>query len=326
MMDWTDRHCRFFHRLLSRQARLYTEMVTAEAVLRGDRQRLLGFSPAEHPVALQLAGSDPEALAEAAVLGEAFGYDEINLNVGCPSHRVQKGRFGACLMAEPELVARCVAAMQHRLSVPVTVKCRIGIDAQDSERDLDRFISIVADAGCSSFIVHARKAWLKGLSPKQNRKLPPLDYARVWGLKAAHGKLEIVVNGGIDGLAAAQAHLEKVDGVALGRAAYQNPYLLAQVDRQLFGATEPPPTRRAVLEALVPYVEAHLSKGGRLNNVVRHILGLYHGQPNARAFRRHLSQHAPRPGAGIEVLIESMALMADGGANLDHDRIGALAL
>jgi tRNA-dihydrouridine synthase A len=326
MMDWTDRHCRFFHRLLSRQARLYTEMVTAEAVLRGDRQRLLGFSPAEHPVALQLAGSDPEALAEAAVLGEAFGYDEINLNVGCPSHRVQEGRFGACLMAEPELVARCVAAMQHRLSVPVTVKCRIGIDEQDSERDLDRFISIVADAGCSSFIVHARKAWLKGLSPKQNRKLPPLDYARVWGLKAAHGKLEIVVNGGIDGLAAAQAHLEKVDGVALGRAAYQNPYLLAQVDRQLFGATEPPPTRRAVLEALVPYVEAHLSKGGRLNNVVRHILGLYHGQPNARSFRRHLSQHAPRPGAGIEVLIESMALMADGGANLDHDRIGALAL
>ena len=326
MMDWTDRHCRFFHRLLSRQARLYTEMVTAEAVLRGDRQRLLGFSPAEHPVALQLAGSDPEALAEAAVLGEAFGYDEINLNVGCPSHRVQEGRFGACLMAEPELVARCVAAMQHRLSVPVTVKCRIGIDEQDSERDLDRFISIVADAGCSSFIVHARKAWLKGLSPKQNRELPPLDYARVWGLKAAHGKLEIVVNGGIDGLAAAQAHLEKVDGVALGRAAYQNPYLLAQVDRQLFGATEPPPTRRAVLEALVPYVEAHLSKGGRLNNVVRHILGLYHGQPNARAFRRHLSQHAPRPGAGIEVLIESMALMADGGANLDHDRIGALAL
>jgi tRNA-dihydrouridine synthase A len=326
MMDWTDRHCRFFHRLLSRQARLYTEMVTAEAVLRGDRQRLIGFSPAEHPVALQLAGSDPEALAEAAVLGEAFGYDEINLNVGCPSQRVQEGRFGACLMAEPELVARCVAAMQHRLSVPVTVKCRIGIDEQDSERDLDRFISIVADAGCSSFIVHARKAWLKGLSPKQNRELPPLDYARVWGLKAAHGKLEIVVNGGIDSLAAAQAHLEKVDGVALGRAAYQNPYLLAQVDRQLFGATEPPPTRRAVLEALVPYVEAHLSKGGRLNNVVRHILGLYHGQPNARAFRRHLSQHAPRPGAGIEVLIESMALMADGGANLDHDRIDALAL
>jgi len=326
MMDWTDRHCRFFHRLLSRQARLYTEMVTAGAVLRGDRQRLIGFSPAEHPVALQLAGSDPEALAEAAVLGEAFGYDEINLNVGCPSQRVQEGRFGACLMAEPELVARCVAAMQHRLSVPVTVKCRIGIDEQDSERDLDRFISIVADAGCSSFIVHARKAWLKGLSPKQNRELPPLDYARVWGLKAAHGKLEIVVNGGIDSLAAAQAHLEKVDGVALGRAAYQNPYLLAQVDRQLFGATEPPPTRRAVLEALVPYVEAHLSKGGRLNNVVRHILGLYHGQPNARAFRRHLSQHAPRPGAGIEVLIESMALMADGGANLDHDRIDALAL
>ncbi len=326
MMDWTDRHCRFFHRLLSRHARLYTEMVTAQAVLRGDRNRLLAFSPAEHPVALQLAGCEPAALAEAALLGEAYGYDEINLNVGCPSHRVQDGRFGACLMAEPELVARCVAAMQRRLKVPVTVKCRIGIDEQDSERDLDRFIGTVADAGCSSFIVHARKAWLKGLSPKQNRELPPLEHARVWGLKAAHSKLEIIINGGIATLAATQAHLEKVDGVAIGRSAYQNPYLLASVDRQLFGAPEPPPSRRDVLEALVPYVEAHLGKGGRLNNIVRHILGLYHGQPYARAFRRHLSQHAPHPGAGIDVLLASMALIEDGEGDLGHDRIGSLSL
>jgi tRNA-dihydrouridine synthase A len=326
MMDWTDRHCRFFHRLLSRHARLYTEMVTAQAVLRGDRNRLLAFSPAEHPVALQLAGSEPAALAEAAWLGEAYGYDEINLNVGCPSNRVQDGRFGACLMAEPELVARCVAAMQRRLKVPVTVKCRIGIDEQDSERDLDRFIGTVADAGCSSFIVHARKAWLKGLSPKQNRELPPLDHARVWGLKAAHAKLEIIINGGIATLAAAQAHLEKVDGVAIGRSAYQHPYLLASVDRLLFGAPEPPPSRRDVLEALVPYVEAHLRQGGRLNNIVRHILGLYHGQPYARAFRRHLSQYAPRPGAGIDVLLESMALIEDGEGDLGRDRIGSLSL
>ncbi|HEU0159545.1 MAG TPA: tRNA dihydrouridine(20/20a) synthase DusA, partial [Hyphomicrobiaceae bacterium] len=235
MMDWTDRHCRFFHRLLSSHARLYTEMVTAQAVLRGDRDRLLAFSPAEHPVALQLAGCEPTLLAEAAAVGEAYGYDEINLNVGCPSDRVQEGRFGACLMAEPELVARCVAAMRRSLQVPVTVKCRIGIDDQDSERDLSRFIGIVADAGCTSFIVHARKAWLKGLSPKQNRELPPLDYARVWALKASHPELEIIINGGIATLGSAQAQLAKVDGVAVGRSAYQNPYLLADVDRQLFG-------------------------------------------------------------------------------------------
>jgi tRNA-dihydrouridine synthase A len=307
MMDWTDRHCRFFHRLLSRHARLYTEMVTAEAVRRGDRHRLLAFSPAEHPVVLQLGGSEPHALAEAAKLGEAYGYDEINLNVGCPSDRVQEGRFGACLMAEPQLVARAVGAMRRQLKVPVTVKCRIGIDDQDSERDLDRFIRIVADAGCTSFIVHARKAWLKGLSPKQNRELPPLDYPRVWALKAAHPALEIIINGGINSLAAAAAQLPKVDGVAIGRSAYQNPYLLAEVDRQLFGDASAPPSRRAVLEALIPYVEEHLGRGGRLNNVARHILGLYHGQPHARAFRRHLAQNAPRPGAGIEVLRESMA-------------------
>ena len=322
MMDWTDRHCRVFHRLLSRQARLYTEMVTAQAVLRGDRNRLLAFSPAEHPVALQLAGCEPALLAEAAVVGEAYGYDEINLNIGCPSDRVQEGRFGACLMAEPQLVARCVAAMRRPLKVPVTVKCRIGIDNQDSERDLDRFIRIVADAGCTSFIVHARKAWLKGLSPKQNRELPPLDYARVWALKASHPELEIIINGGIATLGSAQAQLAKVDGVAIGRSAYQNPYLLADVDRQLFGEKAPPPSRRAVLEALIPYAEAHLGRGGRLNNIVRHILGLYHGQPHARAFRRHLAQNAPRPGAGIEVLTESIALSE---AGADRPALGAVA-
>jgi len=322
MMDWTDRHCRVFHRLLSRQARLYTEMVTAQAVLRGDRNRLLAFSPAEHPVALQLAGCEPALLAEAAVVGEAYGYDEINLNIGCPSDRVQEGRFGACLMAEPQLVARCVAAMRRPLKVPVTVKCRIGIDDQDSERDLDRFIRIVADAGCTSFIVHARKAWLKGLSPKQNRELPPLDYARVWALKASHPELEIIINGGIATLGSAQAQLAKVDGVAIGRSAYQNPYLLADVDRQLFGEKAPPPSRRAVLEALIPYAEAHLGRGGRLNNIVRHILGLYHGQPHARAFRRHLAQNAPRPGAGIEVLTESIALSE---AGADGPALGAVA-
>jgi tRNA-dihydrouridine synthase A len=322
MMDWTDRHCRVFHRLLSRHARLYTEMVTAQAVLRGDRNRLLAFSPAEHPVALQLAGCEPALLAEAAVVGEAYGYDEINLNIGCPSDRVQEGRFGACLMAEPELVARCVAAMRRPLKVPVTVKCRIGIDDQDSERDLDRFIRIVADAGCTSFIVHARKAWLKGLSPKQNRELPPLDYARVWALKASHPELEIIINGGIATLGSAQAQLAKVDGVAIGRSAYQNPYLLADVDRQLFGEMAPPPSRRAVLEALIPYAEAHLGRGGRLNNIVRHILGLYHGEPHARAFRRHLAQNAPRPGAGIEVLTEGIAL-SEAGAN--GPALGALA-
>ena len=326
MMDWTDRHCRYFHRLMSRQALLYTEMVTAEAVLRGDRRRLLAFSPAEHPVALQLAGCDPAALAEAAALGEAHGYDEINLNVGCPSERVQEGRFGACLMAEPELVQRCVAAMRRRLSIPVTVKCRIGIDDQDSARDLDRFVKAVADGGCNSFIVHARKAWLKGLSPKQNRELPPLDYARVYALKAAHPQLEIIINGGIASLAEAAAHLDKVDGVAVGRSAYQNPYLLANVDRDLFGASEPPPPRRKVLERLLPYLEAHLAAGGRLNNVVRHVLGLYHGQPGARAFRRHLSENGPRTSAGIEVLIESLACIENGEADLDRHRLERVRL
>jgi tRNA-dihydrouridine synthase A len=313
MMDWTDRHCRVFHRRLSGRARLYTEMVTAQAVLYGNRERLLGFSPQEHPLALQLGGSDPAMLAEAAAIGEGFGYDEINLNVGCPSDRVQEGRFGACLMAEPELVARGIAAMRAAVRVPVTVKCRIGIDAQDSEADLERFVSAIAAAGCRTFIVHARKAWLDGLSPKENREIPPLDYPRVLRLKAAHPELEILLNGGIGSLEEAEAHLAHVDGVALGRAAYQNPYLLAEVDRRLFGDTRQPPTRRAVLEALIPYTERHLRAGGRLNNITRHILGLYHGRPRARLFRRHLSERAPRNGAGIGVLIEAIAI-AEGDA------------
>jgi tRNA-dihydrouridine synthase A len=308
MMDWTDRHCRFFHRLLSARALLYTEMITAEAILHGKRDMLLEFSPQEHPVALQLGGSDPARLADAAAIAEDYGYDEINLNVGCPSDRVQEGRFGACLMAEPGLVARCVEAMAARVRVPVTVKCRIGIDAQDSERDLDRFITTVAAAGCRTFIVHARKAWLAGLSPRQNREVPPLDHGRVHRLKAAHPELEIVINGGITCLEDAERHLCRVDGVALGRAAYQNPYLLAHVDRRLLGAAASAPSRRSVLEALVPYAESHLRRGGRLNNIARHILGLYHGRPRARAFRRHIAEHAPRNGAGPGVLLEAMRI------------------
>ena len=312
MMDWTDRHCRFFHRLLSRRARLYSEMLTAQAVLHGNRERLLGFSAEEHPVALQLGGSEPALLAQAAAIGEDFGYDEINLNVGCPSDRVQEGRFGACLMAEPDRVAVAVAAIKARVRVPVTVKCRIGIDDQDSEVDLERFLASIAGAGCRTVVVHARKAWLQGLSPKENREVPPLEYRRVYRLKAAHPELEVVLNGGIGSLAEAQAHLAHVDGVALGRAAYQNPYLLANVDHCFFGASTATPSRPEVLEALVPYAERHLRGGGRLNNVTRHILGLYHGRPGARAFRRYLSERAPRDGTGIQVLREAIRI-AEGG-------------
>jgi tRNA-dihydrouridine synthase A len=283
-------------------------MVTAPAILNGDRARLLGMSDIEHPVALQLGGSDPAALAEAAAIGETFGYDEINLNIGCPSDRVQEGRFGACLMAEPELVGACVAAMQQQVKVPVTVKCRIGIDEQDSERDLQRFIDVVAGAGVRTFIVHARKAWLQGLSPKQNREVPPLDYARVYRLKAAHPELTIVINGGIADLNEAADHLQHVDGVMLGRAAYQTPYILAEVDRRFFDANAAVPTRAAAIEGLLPHIEGHLAGGGRLNNVVRHVLGLYHGEPRARVFRRHLSENAPRDGAGLATLIEAVSI------------------
>jgi len=317
MMHWTDRHCRTFHRLLSRRARLYTEMVTAEAILRGDRARLLGFGAHEHPVALQIGGANPSTLAEAATIGEDFGYAEVNLNVGCPSDRVQEGRFGACLMLTPEVVARCVTAMRRRVRIPVTVKCRIGVDDQDAEADLERFVRVVADAGCRAFLVHARKAWLKGLSPKENRNLPPLDWARVHRLQAAHPDLAIVVNGGIASLAEAQRHLDGVAGVALGRAAYQNPFVLAEVDGRLFGEAGSAPTRRAVIEALLPYIEQHLADGGRLNAIVRHVLGLYNGQPRARAFRRLLAQEAPRDGAGSALVVKAMRMAegapADGG-------------
>ena len=314
MMDWTDRHCRFLHRLITRRARLYTEMVTAEAILHGKRDRLLGFSAAEQPVALQLGGCDPAKLAQAARIGEGYGYDEINLNVGCPSDRVQGGQFGACLMATPDVVAACVAAMQAAVAVPVTVKCRIGIDDQDSEADLERFVTMVAAAGCRTFIVHARKAWLQGLSPKENREIPPLDYGRVYRLKAAHPELTIVINGGIASLEEAETHLAHVDGVMLGRAAYQAPFdTLADVDGRIFGEAGEPRSRRDVIEALLPYVEAHVAGGGRLNNVTRHILGLYHGRPRGRLFRRYLSQNATRPGAGGDVLRQAM-LLAEGEA------------
>ena len=307
MMDWTDRHCRVFHRQLTRRALLYTEMVTADAVLYGKRQQLLGYSAEEHPIALQLGGSDPSKLAEAAVIGAALGYDEINLNVGCPSDRVQEGRFGACLMAEPGLVAECVSAMQARVPVPVTVKCRIGIDEQDAEADFARFIDRVAgDGGCRTFVVHARKAWLKGLSPKENREIPPLDYARVYRLKASRPDLTIVVNGGIGSVDEVEAHLAHVDGVMLGRAAYQTPYLLAEVDRRIFGDEGEIPSRADAVRAMLPYVEAHLASGGRLNNVTRHMLGLYHGRPRARVFRRHLSEHGVGASAGASVLSEAL--------------------
>jgi tRNA-dihydrouridine synthase A len=305
MMEWTDRHCRYFMRLISRHAFLYTEMVTAEAVLYGDKERVLGFDAAEHPVGLQLGGSDPAKLAEAARIGEDFGYDEINLNIGCPSDRVQSGRFGACLMAEPRLVADSVKAMADAVSVPVTVKCRIGIDDQDAEESLDRFIDTVVDAGCETFIVHARKAWLDGLSPKENRDVPPLDYDRVHRLKARRDDLTIIINGGIASLAEAEPHLDQLDGVMLGRAAYADPYLMAEVDGALYGAEAAPRSRADVLDSFLPYVRRELDRGVRLNAMTRHILGLFHGQPRARAFRRHIAENAHLDDAGIEVLEEA---------------------
>ena len=302
MMDWTDRHCRVFHRLLAPGALLYTEMVTADAVIRGDRQRLLGFSAVEHPLALQLGGSDAEKLAEASRIGEAFGYDEINLNIGCPSDRVQEGRFGACLMAEPAHVADCLAAMARAVAIPVTVKCRIGIDDQDSEADFQNFVVRVADAGCKTIIVHARKAWLQGLSPKENREVPPLDYERVYRLKVARPDLTVIINGGIQTSHEALRHLQHVDGVMLGRAAYQVPYVLAEISSALADTQRVPPVRGDVLRALIPYAAAHIERGGRLSNVTRHVLGLYHGQPRGRAFRRYLSENATQAGAATEVL------------------------
>ncbi len=309
MMDWTDRHCRYFHRLLAPHARLYTEMVTAAALTHGDRARLLAFHPAEQPVALQLGGAEPAALAAAARWGEAAGYVEINLNVCCPSDRVQSGRFGACLMREPERVAACVRAMHAGVAVPVTVKCRIGVDQQDDDADLLRFANAVAGAGASALMVHARKAWLQGLSPRQNREIPPLNYARVYRLKREFPDLAIVINGGIRDLAAVRAHLAHVDGVMLGRLAYHDPHALAVVDAALAGGE--PPARDDVLRQLRPYVEAELARGTRLASITRHVLGLYLGQPGGRTFRRVLSTRANLPGAGwdvIEAALEGVAL------------------
>jgi tRNA-dihydrouridine synthase A len=315
MMDWTDRHCRAFHRVLTRHALLYTEMVTSAAVLHGDRQRLIGFHPDEQPVALQLGGSDPAALSECARIGEDFGYREINLNVGCPSDRVQDGRFGACLMAEPRLVAECIAAMKQAVRIPVTVKCRIGIDDQDPEIALDAMARAVAAAGADVLIVHARKAWLKGLSPKENRDIPPLDYGRVYRLKAAMPNLPIVINGGIGSLDEAKRHLQQVDGVMLGRAAYQEPWRLLAVDREVFGADAPHATMNDALREFLAYVEAEIARGTRLHAITRHLLGAFRAVPGARAFRRHLAQNAVRPGADVSVVRDALSFVGNAGIN-----------
>ena len=314
MMDWTDRHCRVFHRLMTRRGRLYTEMLTTGAIIHGDRQRLLGFDASEHPVALQLGGSEPDALATAAKIGEDFGYDEINLNVGCPSDRVKDGRFGACLMAEPALVAEGVAAMKRAVKIPVSVKCRIGIDDQDPEVALDALARGVIAAGSDALIVHARKAWLNGLSPKENRDIPPLDYDRVHRLKAALPGVPVIINGGIGSIEDARQHLDHVDGVMLGRAAYQEPWRLLAVDPELFGEAAPYATMKDVFTAMLPYIEAQLGQGTRLHSMTRHLVGSFHGVKGARAFRRHLAENGVRAGAGINVLVDAMALVDDGAA------------
>ncbi len=318
MMDWTDRHCRFFHRLMTRRALLYTEMVTTGAVIHGDRERLLGFDPAEHPIALQLGGSDPAALSESARIGEGFGYDEINLNVGCPSDRVQEGRFGACLMLEPTLVATSVAAMKAAVKVPVTVKCRIGVDDQDPEQVLFAFAEQVKAAGADALIVHARKAWLKGLSPKENREVPPLDYGLVHRLKDAHPDWPIVLNGGLASLEKAQANIGKLDGVMLGRAAYQEPWRLLGVDPMFYGEAAPFASAKDAGLALIPYIEREVAKGVRLNSITRHVLGLFRAVPGARAFRRHLAIEAVKPGASAAVMADALALLVDRPADMAH--------
>jgi tRNA-dihydrouridine synthase A len=310
MMDWTDRHCRAFHRGLTTRALLYTEMLTTGAVLHGERERLLGFDPMEHPVALQLGGSEPADLAQAARIGEDLGYDEVNLNVGCPSDRVQSGRFGACLMREPELVAECMAAMLEAVSIPATVKCRIGVDDQEPEEALYRLVDLSAAAGVSTFVVHARKAWLEGLSPKENRDIPPLDYPLVYRLKRDRPDLNVIINGGIASLDEAEAHLaEGVDGVMLGRAAYHEPALLGEVDRRIFGARDDVDPFAAVA-AFLPYVERQLAAGWRLPAMTRHMLGLFHGWPGARAWRRILTTEAIRPGAGVEVIERALSAVS----------------
>lgn len=320
MMDWSDHHCRYFWRLLTRQALLYTEMVTTGALIHGDRERFLHFNPQEQPVALQLGGSDPADLARCAVWAQQWGYAEVNLNCGCPSDRVQSGMFGACLMAQPRLVAECVRAMVAACDIPVTVKHRIGIDTMESYDELVAFVEPVAAAGCSVFIVHARKAWLQGLSPRQNREVPPLNYPWVYRLKRDFPGLCIVINGGIQTLQECQAHLEHVDGVMIGREAYQNPWMLAEVDEVLFGVDKTAQTRDDVMDALLPYVEQQLALGTHLNHITRHILGLYQGVPGARKFRRHLSENAYQKQAGLDVLTRAFELVKDAGRPLSRAR------
>ena len=318
MMEWTDRHCRYFHRLLTRRALIYTEMLTTGAVLRGDRTRLLAFDPSEHPVALQLGGCDPAALSASARIGEDFGYDEINLNIGCPSDRVQEGRFGACLMAEPALVADGVAAMKAAAKIPVTVKCRIGIDEQDPDQALFAFAAALKPAGADALIVHARKAWLKGLSPRENREVPPLDYLVVHRLKRAYPDFAIVLNGGIANLEQARDQLAHVDGVMMGRAAYQEPWRLLGVDPLLYGVPAPFASPKEAALAFIPYIERELAKGVRLHAMTRHVLGLFRSVPGARAFRRHLATEAVKLGAKASVMADALAQVVDSNADLAH--------
>ena len=311
MLDWTDRHCRFFHRQLTRRTLLYTEMITTGALLFGDAPGHLRYNEAEHPVALQLGGSDPAALARCARLAQQHGYDEINLNVGCPSDRVQNGAFGACLMATPRLVADCMKAMLDAVPTPVTIKHRIGIDEMDSYDALTRFVGTVAQSGCQTFIIHARKAWLQGLNPKQNREIPPLDYETIYRLKQEFPDLEIIINGGIETLDEAETHLARVDGVMIGRAAYHNPWMLADADRRLFGAENPVKSRAEAVEAMIPYLEAYLrEEGGKASHVTRHMLGLFNGRPGARKWRRSLSENAVRGDANAGLLEEALQHVA----------------
>jgi len=306
MMDWTDRHCRFLLRQISKHTVLYTEMVTTGAILHGNRERFLRFDKCEHPLVLQLGGSEPHQLAECSRIGEDAGYDEINLNVGCPSDRVQSGRFGACLMMEPARVADCIAAMSQAVSVPVTVKTRIGVDDRDSYEELVHLVDCVRQAGCETLVIHARKAYLQGLSPKENRTLPPLNYGHVYRIKQQFPDLNIIVNGGITDLDAAKQHLVAVDGVMLGRSAYHNPYILAAADSRLFHDWRPAPSREEVVEQMLPYIERELKRGSPLKQITRHMLGLFQGMPGARHWRRHLSEHGPRQGAGIEVVTQAL--------------------
>lgn len=309
MMEWSTSDCRTFWRLLTKKAVLYSEMVTTGALLHGDKARFLDYNACEHPLALQLGGSNPKDLAECSKIAEGWGYNEVNLNCGCPSDRVQNGMIGACLMAEPELVAECIATMQNAVKIPVTVKHRIGIDDMEDYEGLVKFVSTIAETGCNTFIVHARKAWLKGLSPKENREVPPLQYDKVYQLKQDFPHLEIIINGGITTLEQSKQLLEHVDGVMLGREAYANPYLLAEVDQQIYGVPGPVISRQEVMEGFIAYCEEQLAKGTRLNHLTRHILGLYHGMPRARQFRRILSEQAHKPGAGIDVVKQALEVL-----------------